>query len=573
MTSGPVGAIIRFRGSAVTQGRRTLSGDMYIMLPPFSPEILTEALLHAVVAGGQAGAEIPAWLRAWVYAYIGVLLLLCVYGAHRYVLVHLYYKHRQNKPKQNASFVELPHVTVQLPMYNEQYVARRIIEAACRIDYPRDRLHVQVLDDSTDETVDIARQAADDMRNEGFDVAFLHRDNRAGYKAGALEAGLAVAGGEFVAIFDADFVPPPDILKRTIHYFTDDRVGMVQARWEHINRDNSLLTKSQAILLDGHFMIEHAARNRSGRFMSFNGTAGLWRKQCIGDAGGWEHDTLTEDLDLSYRAQMKGWRFVFLPEVTSPAELPPDMMGFRQQQARWAKGGAQTMVKLLPKVLASRLPAKIKLEAFFHLTSSLVYILMVLLTLLLAPAIYLKFAILPQLSWERALFDVSMFALATCGASTFYLVSQYEIFHTWTDKVKFLPFLMALGIGISLNNAKAVIEGLLGHQSEFVRTPKFGVNESDDEGWKGKRKSFAKKFKFMPYLELLFGLYMVGCVVACLRAGVLSIGIPFVCLFAAGYFYVGLLTLQGNRKSAPRQAEPAPAPVTRDPAGAPPSGR
>ena len=286
-------------------------------------------------------------------AYIVVLSLVCIYGAHRYFLVGLYYRFRKAGRSCASRFTDLPWVTVQLPMFNERYVAQRIIEQACRIDYPADRLEIQVLDDSTDDTQTIARKTVERMRAAGHNVVYVHRDNRTGYKAGALEAGLKTARGEFVAIFDADFLPPERILQDTIHYFTDPAIGMVQTRWAHLNRDVSVLTQAQAVLLDGHFMIEHTARNRSGRYMSFNGTGGVWRKAALTDAGGWQHDTLTEDLDLSYRAQLRGWRFVFLPDLTSPAELPPEMTAFKAQQHRWTKGGAQTCLKLLPRVLRS----------------------------------------------------------------------------------------------------------------------------------------------------------------------------------------------------------------------------
>src|SRR5205085_6120384 len=278
------------------------------------------------------------------------LAILCLYGLHRYHLVHLYYKYRRNTPQAQACFRELPVVIIQLPMYNEPAVVRRVIDATCRIEYPRDRLEIQVLDDSTDETREWATQAVARWREAGFDIHHIHRTNREGYKAGALAEGLRKARGEFVLIFDADFVPPADILQKTIHYFTHPRVGMVQARWEHLNRDQSLLTKTQAILLDGHFVVEHGARSRSGRFMSFNGTAGMWRRSCIEEAGGWQHDTLTEDLDLSYRAQLAGWKFIFLPDVVTPAELPVDMNGFKSQQHRWTKGSVQTCKKLLPRI-------------------------------------------------------------------------------------------------------------------------------------------------------------------------------------------------------------------------------
>ena len=416
------------------------------------------------------------WQYSLMVVHFAVCLALAVYGAHRYALVYLYYKYRKNTAQKRACFLRKPRVTVQLPMFNERYVAKRVIEAACKIDYPADRLEIQVLDDSTDDTVEIARQTCERMRAAGHDVVFIHRENREGFKAGALENGLKTATGEFVLIFDADFIPPADILDHMIDYFAVPKVGMVQGRWEHLNRDQSLLTQTQAILLDGHFVIEHAARNRSGRFMSFNGTAGMWRRTCIDEAGGWHHDTLTEDLDLSYRAQMKGWKFLFLPEVTSPAELPPEMNAFKSQQHRWAKGGAQTCRKLLPIILKSRLPWRIKTEAFFHLTSCVSYFLIMVLTILLLPILILKTNLLASNVPLRMLFDGSLILIATFSASTFYICGQREIFRTWGDSVKYLPFLMALGVGVSMNNARAAFEGFFGKSSEFVRTPKFGLS-------------------------------------------------------------------------------------------------
>lgn len=490
-----------------------------------------------------------------VTTHLVVCLLLAMYGIHRYQLVYLYYKHRRNTPTKTGRFESKPHVTIQLPMFNEQFVARRVIESACKIRYPRELLEIQVLDDSTDETVDIAREACDRMRALGHNVVFLHRTNREGYKAGALEAGLKVARGEFIVIFDADFVPPEDILEDIIDYFADPKVGMVQARWEHINRDASLLTKTQAVLLDGHFVIEHAARNRSGRFMSFNGTAGAWRKTCISDAGGWQHDTLTEDLDLSYRAQMRGWEFVYLPHVTSPAELPPEMNAFKSQQHRWAKGGAQTCRKLLPMILKSRLPWRIKLEAFFHLTGSVCYLMMLLLTVLLFPALYYKTAIFGDSPWMRFTIDMSLVLLATFSASSFYVASQREIFRTWGESLKYLPFLMAVGVGISVNNARAALEGFFGGQSEFVRTPKFGVAAATDRQWKrkaGKNKLDAKRIQ--SWVELFMAIYMAGCVAYTIYMK-MWIGLFFMCLFTVGYFYVAILTFasqyQASRATAP----------------------
>ncbi|HOB75771.1 MAG TPA: glycosyltransferase family 2 protein [Phycisphaerae bacterium] len=507
-----------------------------------------------------------AFVTGFLIAYLVVLGMVCIYGLHRYQLVHLYYKYRRNIPRITACFRERPRVTIQLPMYNEHAVARRVIDATCRIDYPKDRLQIQVLDDSTDETVQIAREAVNYWRAQGFDIEYIHRDNRAGYKAGALANGLKTATGEFVLIFDADFIPPPEILASTIDYFTDPSVGMVQARWEHLNRDQSLLTKTQAILLDGHFVIEHAARNRSGRFMSFNGTAGMWRKSCIEDAGGWQHDTLTEDLDLSYRAQMRGWKFLFLPEVTSAAELPPDMEAFKQQQYRWAKGGAQTCRKLLPTILRSNLPKRIKMEAFFHLTSCTVYLYVVLLTIMLAPVVYIKVHIFPE-AWERYIFDASILLIATCSASMFYVASQRALFKTWTESLKYLPFLMSLGIGIAFNNARAVLDGLFGKSNEFVRTPKYGVGSGD---WRQQlllQRSRQKRIKWQPFVELAIGLYLMACLIMALGDRRVTIGIPFLCLFMVGYLYVSLTTWFGHRfavREAGEEAERAALPVERD---------
>jgi cellulose synthase/poly-beta-1,6-N-acetylglucosamine synthase-like glycosyltransferase len=470
--------------------------------------------------------------------YVLTLVLLSCYGFHRYVLVYLYYKYKNNAPKPKTFFQDLPKICIQLPMFNEQFVAKRIIEHTCQIDYPKDKLDIQVLDDSTDSTVEIARETVEHFKQQGFNITYIHRDDRTGFKAGALSNGLKFTDANFVAIFDADFIPPKDILNNTIQYFTDSKVGMIQSRWEHLNRDHSLLTQSQAILLDGHFMIEHTARNRSGRFMSFNGTAGMWRRQCIEEAGGWQHDTLTEDLDLSYRAQLKGWKFLFLPQIVSPAELPPEINAFKQQQHRWTKGGAQTAKKLLPKIFASPVNWRIKAEAFFHLTSCTCYIYIVMLTLMLFPVLYFRLTVFPNSGISRFVFDVSLFLLATCSASAFYMASQREIFRHWHDKIKYLPFLMALGIGISISNTIAALEGFFGKCGEFVRTPKFGVETSQDQKWKQKMGTIHIKKSLVPFIELGFGIYMLGCISMCLHFGTAPMSVPFLVLFALGYFYV-----------------------------------
>src|SRR5439155_1837033 len=418
-------------------------------------------------------------------------ITVALYGFHRYVLVYLYLKHRKNSYQPKKHFDELPRVTVQLPMYNEDMVAERIIKATCEIDYPLDRLEIQVLDDSTDHSGEIAREACEQWAALGYPIRYMHRDKRTGYKAGALAEGLKTATGDFVAIFDADFIPPRDILKNVVDYFTDDKIGCVQVRWDHLNRDASLLTQSQAIFLDGHFVIEHTARNRSGRFMHFNGTAGVWRRSTIDDAGGWQHDTLTEDLDLSYRAQLKGWQFVYLPQFCAPAELPPEMLAFKQQAHRWTKGSMQTAIKLLPRILRSKhLGYRIKTEAFFHLTCTIVYPMMVLLTIMMYPAfIYVDG---PWKNWHfaKAMFSLSLFVVATCSASTFFVFAQRELFGkqaTWKS-ILHLPMLMALGVGTCVNNTKAVFEAVWGaikrKPCEFVRTPKYGVSGKTRNDWK-----------------------------------------------------------------------------------------
>jgi cellulose synthase/poly-beta-1,6-N-acetylglucosamine synthase-like glycosyltransferase len=369
-----------------------------------------------------------------VAPYFAILGVLSFYGLHRFRMVYLYYRHRSNRPCMTARPVGAdwprrwrgwPHVTIQLPIYNEKYVVERLIDAVAAMDYPRERLEIQVLDDSTDETGEIARAAVARHAAAGLSIHYLHRKERTGYKAGALAAGLKQARGEFLAIFDADFLPPADFLRRTVPHFADRNVGMVQTRWTYVNRHYSLLTEVQAVLLDGHFVLEHGARSGAGLFFNFNGTAGVWRRAAIEEAGGWEHDTLTEDTDLSYRAQLAGWKFVYLPDVECPSELPVDMNAFKTQQARWAKGLLQTAGKILPRVLRARLPWQVKLEAFYHLTAGISYPLMLLLSALLLPAMIVRFY---QGWWQVLWIDLPLFLLATGSVSSFYLVAQRELY-------------------------------------------------------------------------------------------------------------------------------------------------
>jgi cellulose synthase/poly-beta-1,6-N-acetylglucosamine synthase-like glycosyltransferase len=489
--------------------------------------------------------DLETWIR-WpvLIAYFAILLLLSGYGLHRWYLLWLFRKHRDAGAAPPDRFPDdaLPTVTVQLPMYNERYVARRLIEAVCRLDYPRDRLEIQVLDDSTDDTRDLAREAVEAARARGFDIHHVHREDRSGFKAGALDAGLAVARGELVAVFDADFVPDPAFLRRLVDDFTDPRVGMVQARWGHLNREHSPLTRVQAMFLDGHFVIEHTARNRSGRFFNFNGTAGIWRRRCIDDAGGWQHDTLTEDLDLSYRAQMRGWRFVYRPDHVAPAELPEEMAAFKSQQHRWAKGSIQTARKLLPRLLASDLPRRVKVEATFHLTANVGYVLMVALALLVGPAVWLRRDISP---WLLAGVDLPLFTLSSVSVAAFYVVAHRVALGPGRRPLRWIPFLMAVGIGLSINNARAVLEALAGRVSEFRRTPKHALARGESL----RRRTYRGRANRDTWIELALAVYFVGVVVVAAGTGLWA-AIPFLTLFLVGYLYTATTTLAQSGERA-----------------------
>jgi cellulose synthase/poly-beta-1,6-N-acetylglucosamine synthase-like glycosyltransferase len=481
-----------------------------------------------------------SFITATLFLYFLVLLILAIFGVHRYAMVYLYTRYRDRKAlcRSLPAGKEPPRVTVQLPLYNEMYVADRLISSVASIRYPKERLEIQVLDDSTDETTAIAEAAVLRARALGLDITLIHRDDRQGFKAGALENGLKTAKGEFILIFDADFIAPPDILEKSLGHFEDEAVGLVQARWGHVNRDCSLLTEFQSIMLDGHFIMEHGGRNRGGRFFNFNGTAGIWRKSAIVESGGWQHDTLTEDLDLSYRAQMKGFRFVFIEDLVCPAELPVDVNAFRSQQARWAKGSTQVCVKLLPRLLSSTLPLRIKAEAAFHLTANFAYPLMVALSLLMFPAMVIRY----DMGWmEMLLIDVPLFMGATTSVCSFYAFAQRQAFGepSWRARLKYIPGVLALGIGLSVNNARAVIEGLVGKPSEFVRTPKLGVLVSGDE-WRKKR--YRGHANWVPYFELSLAFYLAAMAVYALTHGQWGTA-PFVLIFLAGYLYIALLSL------------------------------
>ncbi len=487
--------------------------------------------------------------RICLYTYFALLGVLSVYGFHRYLMVYLFYRHAKNAPRPKDRWKELPRVTVQLPVFNELYVAERLIDAVAKMNYPKDRLEIQVLDDSTDETQQVCRRKVEEWKAKGVDVAYLHRTDRTGFKAGALHAGMKVAKGEFLAIFDADFVAQPDFLERTIHFFTDPKIGCVQTRWGHLNRDYSLLTYMQSVYLDGHFMMEHAARNRSGRFFNFSGTAGVWRRKAIDEAGGWEHDTLTEDLDLSFRSQLKSWKFAFLPEVETPAELPVDMNGFKSQQHRWVKGSMQTSKKLLGKVIQADLPLHVKSEGIVHLTGNTCYLMMVVLALLMFPVTYFR----PLIAMQHSVFvDLAIFALATISVCVYYLLAQREIYGFGQVVKAFvhIPFLLAVGIGMCLSNGRAVLEGLFSRSSgEFVRTPKYRIERHADTFVKKKYQA-RLSLKFVTALvEMLLGVGFLGIILYSIRHGMYG-AIPFQALFCFGFLYVAFLSLfQGKLTS------------------------
>jgi cellulose synthase/poly-beta-1,6-N-acetylglucosamine synthase-like glycosyltransferase len=473
--------------------------------------------------------------------YLAVLSILGVYGFHRAHLVYLFWRHRNKHFEPPTEFGELPLVTMQLPMFNELYVAERLLESIARLDYPKDKLELQVLDDSTDETTQIVAKKVAELKAEGFDIVHLRREDRHGFKAGALEHGMKTARGDFLMVFDADFVPTPDILKRLIHHFTDPIVGMVQARWEHLNRDYSMLTRAQSLMLDGHFVIEHIARNRSGRFFNFNGTAGIWRRSTIIDAGNWQHDTLTEDMDLSFRAQLRGWEFIYVPTAIAPAEIPCEMNSFKGQQFRWAKGSAQTARKLIGEVLRADIPLKIKIECLFHLTNNFAYLFLVILALLQLPNMLMRQKMNRP---ELLLLDIPLFASTCLSIIVFYLTTHRALYGNLRDAIKRLPLMMALSIGLSINNARAVLEGLFGVQSEFVRTPKHGIERRAD-GWISKRYK-AGAGSLNTYLELGFGVYFVITIGLAVVTGS-WMNIPFLVLFMVGFLYVGTLSLHQMR--------------------------
>lgn len=470
-------------------------------------------------------------------SYFTSLFILFVFGLHGFIMIFYHRKYRDVTHQTKEAGGPEAKVTIQLPLYNELYVVERLIDSVCEIEYPKDLLEIQVLDDSTDETVEITRRMVEKKKAEGFDIVHIRRDNRKGFKAGALKQGLLTAKGEYIAIFDADFIPHKDFLRKTLSFFNDDRVGMVQTRWEHLNGDYSMLTKAQALALDGHFVIEQTVRNKAGFFINFNGTGGVWRKSCIEDAGNWHDDTLTEDLDLSYRAQLNGWRFVFLKDFTSPAELPSEINALKSQQFRWTKGAIETAKKILPLVWKSKVSLRIKLQSTFHLTNNLVFPFILLAAILNVPLIFVK-----NSGSHHAYFAImSLFVLAFISSFMFYLYSQKDIRTDWRKKIVMFPLFMAGSMGFAVNNSRAVIEGLLNRKSEFVRTPKFNIDNGTDV-WAGKKYT-SRKIGLSVYVELIMAVYCLVGIASSLYFLEIA-ALPFQILFFLGFSFVSITSIK-----------------------------
>lgn len=470
--------------------------------------------------------------------YFGLMAVLSLFGLHRYSLVYLYFRHRDKRlGPPSKRFPTLPSVTVQLPIYNERFVVEELLEAICALRYPRSLLQIQVLDDSDDETRLILERVVAKMHSLGHPVEYIRRPNRTGYKAGALQAGLQRATGELIAVFDADFIPDPEFLQRTVHYFTDPSVGMVQARWTYRNRNASILTRLQAMLLDGHFVFEHGSRSRSGRLFNFNGTAGVLRKAAIEDAGGWQHDTLTEDTDLSYRAQLRGWKFLYAPHIEAPSELPADMTSFQVQQYRWAKGLIQTGIKLLPRIFRSQFPARVKIEAAFHLSANIAYPLMLLMALLILPAILSRHSHLQgQLLW----LDLPAFIMTFCSLASFYTLAQQELGRGGIHRhLHLVPMLVAAGIGLALNNSRAVASAVLGFRSPFERTAKYSAGPTPA---KDARRVYGRRGGWRIALNLAATAYFAACLGITIHIGH-WMGLPVVLLFLGGFAYAATAML------------------------------
>jgi cellulose synthase/poly-beta-1,6-N-acetylglucosamine synthase-like glycosyltransferase len=499
------------------------------------------------------GMQLPLYLLFTVYG--AAVLLLFLYGVNSYYLVSQFIRNRRVAEASDeavreafwakARVEDLPSVTIQLPIYNERYVVERLLRAACNMDYPAGKLEIQLLDDSTDETREIAARAVQRYRDSGFDVHHITRPNREGYKAGALKHGMERCRGEFIAIFDADFLPPKDFLYQTIPFFSNPKIALVQTRWGHINADFSLLTMAQSLGIDGHFVVEQAGRTWGGLFMNFNGTSGIWRKVAIESAGGWQADTLTEDMDLSYRAQLAGWKMHFLHKVTTPAEIPVDINAFKSQQHRWAKGSIQTAKKILAMLFSTSEPFRRKIQALIHVTHYLVHPLMLTVALLSIPMLkYFELRFGPI----GFAFLICCLLVSTTGPSSLYIFSQRTLDpKNWRRKIAFIPALMVIGTGIAVSNTKAVLEALFGMRSEFVRTPKLNVTQ---KGHKVDDRKYRMPLKPVFFLELFMGAYCFAGFLLYTQSGKYLIG-PFLAIYTIGFTYTGITSILHSTEGSP----------------------
>ena len=471
--------------------------------------------------------------------YILTMFVLLFFASHGIVMLFYHRKYIENVPTFDDNPELNKKVTIQLPLYNEQYVAERLIDSVCKIEYPKDLLEIQVLDDSTDDTVQIVEALVSKKLAEGFDIKQVRRKDRKGYKAGALKEGLRTAKGELIAIFDADFVPDADFLKNTLKYFNNSNIGMVQTRWEHLNEDYSILTRIQALALNGHFVMEQPIRNRAGFFINFNGTGGVWRKSCIEDAGNWHDDTITEDLDLSYRAQLNGWKFVYLRDITTPAELPAEMNALKAQQFRWTKGAIETAKKLLPMVWRSKIPLRIKLQSTFHLSNNIVFPFILFAGILNVPLIFIK---------NSGPYDIffnfmSVFVVAFMSSFFFYLFAQKDVYTDWRKKITLFPIFMAGSMGFAVNNSRAVFEGLMSRKSEFVRTPKFKIVNKGDVVVSDSSYKSLLKFDATIFVEVILAFYCLIGVFASIYFMELA-ALPFQLMFFLGFSSVAGLSIK-----------------------------
>jgi cellulose synthase/poly-beta-1,6-N-acetylglucosamine synthase-like glycosyltransferase len=495
------------------------------------------------------------------YLLLGVVLAVMVY---RGLLIVRYYRRPRVDPVPAARYETEPVVTVQLPIFNEQFVVERLLEGVCALDWPRDRLEVQLLDDSTDDTVEIAARKVAELRARGFDVKHLHRTDRSGYKAGALKAATPHARGDLLAVFDADFVPEPDFLRRMVDHFTDPKVAFVQSRWGYFNREHNLITQGMGLLMDGHFVLEQATRSRGGYVFNFNGTGGIWRRQAIEAAGGWDDATICEDTDLSYRTYLAGYRGVYLKDVVCPSEIPVVVSALKTQQHRWAKGLTECLLKLMPRLWRSSLPLRAKVEGTFHLGANMAFPASLFLTVLAIPILMLRLQGVEAGSLARAV-DFVAFSLVIVTQVLFYVVATREVHPDWRRRLVWLPFPMLVGVGLAVNNARGVMEALTGHKSEFVRTPKLGVAVGDMDAQR-RRASVYKSRRALAQGLLEVALGVVYVIMAVVQSRTMLVGSIVTGFLSLGLFFMGFSSLRGlwgaHVGAASRPAEEAPAVAT-----------